>query len=271
MTARGPLPALDCEAWQTTKDALHAAKQVLRSTRLLGVTELPNELHYGALPERRGATTGPLQFGGELRLDYGRAEVVYENEGVEVFAVPLEGHTQTTLFDAVFEAFTDAGHALEPNRSKVVGSTPLAPDKKMAADYATVQWRMYEALARAKGRLLGSQTPIILWPHGFDLSSIWFPAGTNEMADPHVNIGFSPGTEDIGEPYVYFYAWPSPEGLPDVLPTGWEWQTEWGTPGGVMRYSTFADLPDPESTVATALSEVYRVVAPMLSGGLHIS
>ena len=258
------LPALT--DWEATKNALHQAMQILRSVRLLGVDAMPNELHYGTLPVPTGASTGPLRFGGDLRLDYSRAAIIYEQNGVEVFRVELSGHSQTSLFDAVFAAFEAAGHKLEPTRSKITETAPFQLDHAQANTYAQVQQRMFGVLAALKARMYGPQTPIILWPHGFDLSTLWFVEGMDEHNDPHLNFGFSPGTADVGQPYFYFYAWPVPNSLNERLHPLLLWHTQWRTPGAILTYDKFAH--DPEALAVPILVESYRMASEMLTTGI---
>ncbi len=253
------LPALS--NWEETRTALHQSLQVLRSTRLLGVDPLPNSLEYGAIPTSYGATTGPLKFGGELRLDFGKGAINFQRGDAEIFSVPLAGHNQTSLFDTVFAEFATAGHSLQPNRSKITNTTPFSLKLETAGTYAGVMWRMYTALARIHGRILGWMTPITLWPHGFDLSFLWFPGGTEETKDPHVNFGFSPFTPDVGQPYVYFYAYPLVPGLDTDVPSPMRWHTAWATPGGVLEYEKFAAASDPEALVEDVLLQVYRAAS----------
>ncbi len=254
----------DLSQWDGTRVAFHQAMQVLRSTRLLGVSPQPNDLAYGTIPTPSGPTTGPLSFGGALRLDFIRMAIVYEQDGAEVFAVDLAGHNQTSLFDAVFAGFEQAGHTLDPDRQKVTNTDPFDLDAGQARLTAEVMWRMFMALARFKAHLNGYQTPLVLWPHGFDLSTLWFAEGRVEYQDPHLNFGFSPYTPDVGQPYVFFYAWPAPDGLGDRLPAVWTWQPAWRTPGGVIRYDQLLGERDPEGMVTGALLEVYAIASAAL-------
>ena len=259
------LPTL--ERWQghDTREALHQAMQVLRSARKLGVAAQPNYLHLAAMPERRGATTGMLNLGGSLHLDYPRGVVAWRSAGVERFAVRLRDHSQRTLFDSVFGRLRDLGHTqLDPDTAKVTRDERLVVDRAAAEGFAEAQWRMAEAIARMKATMLGYQTPLVLWPHGFDLGTLWFARGGDEERDPHLSVGFSPGTPDVGEPYVYFYAWPERDGLVEHVPEGFEWVTTWSTPGGVLRWSRIRAEREPVAYVAKQLSEVYRATAPLL-------
>lgn len=254
----------DYTTWTETRRALHQSMQVLRSARLLGSSPLPNELHYSTLPIPEGATTGPLTFGGEVILDYQRLAIVYRRDGEEVFTISLAGHSQTSLFDAAFAALADAGVTSDPTRSKITETEAFHVDPEQGAAFAEVQWRMFHALTRAKARFLGPQTPIALWPHGFDLSTLWFVRGMDERSDPQINFGFSPGTPDVGQPYVYVYAWPAPDGLAERLPAGMEWHTAWSTPGGLLRYEAFAGADDPEAVVASTLIDAYGAASELL-------
>ena len=256
------LPALS--NWDDTKTALHQAMQVLRSTRLLGVDSMPNDLHYSTLPTRTGASTGPLRFGGVLRLDYASGAIVYEREEQEVFVVELKGQNQTSLFDDVFSEFEKAGHTLAPNRDKITETAPFKLDLDQARTYATVQRRMFQVLAEVKSHMFGAQTPLVLWPHGFDLSTIWFAEGMDEHNDPQINFGFSPGTPDVGQPYFYFYAWPLPDGLSDQLRPTLEWNTDWGTPGAVLAYDKFASEADPEAVATDILIQSYHTASSLV-------
>jgi len=254
-----PLPALS--NWEGTRTALHQALQVLRSTRLLGVGPLPNSLEYGTTPTAYGATTGPLKFGGELQLDFIRGAVIFRRDRADVFSVPLAGHNQTSLFDTVFGEFSKAGHNFQPDRGKITNSTLFSYDADAANTYTGMMWRMYTALARVRGRMFGWQSPVTLWPHGFDLSFLWFARGDEERSDPHLNFGFSPFTQDVGQPYVYFYAYPVVAGLENDVPAPMHWHTAWATPGGVLEYDKFAGASDPEGMVEDILLHVYRAAS----------
>ena len=254
--------------WDNTRTALHQAMQPLRAARLLGSPPLPNYLHHSAFPTPTGATTGPLSFGGALHLDYTRAAIIYENAGSDVFVVELSGHNQTSLFDAVFAAFASAGHNFTPNRSEVKHTTPFDLNREQVAAYADVQFRMFLTLARLKAQMYGPQSPIALWPHGFDLSTLWFVDGMDEHKDPHINFGFSPGTPDVGQPYLYVYAWPLPAGLSDQIKPPFQWHTAWSTPGAVLTYDRLVNESDPETFAVDLLVDIYHHAADLLKSSV---
>jgi hypothetical protein len=257
------LPKL--QEWQRTKQVLHDALQIVLRASLIDRDPQPNDLQYSTVPTHFGATSGELTFGGVLELHYVSGDLVYRRDGEPVFAVDINGKSQTEVFDHVFKAFAEAGLDLDPTRDKITGLAPFVLDLDQASGYAALQWHMYMTLSMLKGRLYGPQTPVALWPHGFDLSTLWFPGAMDEQNEPHINFGFSPGTPDVGQPYVYFYTWPVPDQLPDGLPEMMTWNTAWSTPGGLLEYEKFRDERQPELVVVELLTDIYQLVAPLLT------
>ncbi len=255
-----PLPAL--VEWDTTRTALHQAAMVLPPFRKATDDPLPNHLHLALTPQLNGAGTGPLSIGGSLEVDFITQSVDWEKDGDTVFTVPIAGETQQSLFEKVKAKFAEHGHDLDPPVNEPWTTDALAPDVTQAHNYALVFWRMWTVLAQTHARFVGPVTPVVLWPHGFDLSTIWFAGGGfSEEEDPHMNFGFSPGTPDVGEPYFYSYAWPAIEGFEATLPDVVEWHTEWGSPGALLRYSKFAAADDPEAIARETLLAIYRAGA----------
>lgn len=249
---------------QPTRITLHRASQILLTARLIGLDPLPNHLRHSLIPIPDGVTTGELNFGGELRLDFTTGAIHYQQAGKTVFTVEATGRSQVSMFEAVYHHFKQVGIDLHPDASRVTEQALFDFNADAASRFNEMMWRMFQALARVKARFLGFQTPLVLWSHGFDLSTLWFPSGFDEETDPHLNIGFSPGTPDIGQPYIYFYAYPVPPDLPNLIPTAFEWQTGWRTPGGVLTYDHLKTETDPETTVTQLLSRVYDVVKTMI-------
>jgi hypothetical protein len=97
-------------------------------------------------------------------------------------------------------------------------------------------------------------SPVLCWPHHFDIgASIRLdPAGGD--ASPTIGIGMSPGDEGVPEPYYYVNAWPRPERLPDPLPPlpdGGRWNTE-GWLGASLPTRELVALNDAEGQEAGA-------------------
>jgi hypothetical protein len=104
----------------------------------------------------------------------------------------------------------------------------------------------------------------VVWPHGFDLSFLWFARGFDEGGDPHLNFGFSPGSPGFPRPYVYAYAHPKPEGMFDFKPPApARWNTEPWT-GIVIDYDALAAASDAESTLETLLLDIHAGLAVLM-------
>jgi len=258
--------------WESTRDALREAIQPLRSAGILGRDSMRNQLEYSTNPTEHGATTGPLNFGGELSLDFIELTIRYVVDGDTVFEVPLEGKSQKSLFESVFKEFDDRNiltdsdslSILKSHSKKAVSTTPFEINPKHAKDYAGAQWRIYTAMSNFRSQLPDEKTPVVLWPHGFDLSFLWFKGSFDEEKDPHMNFGFSPGFEDA-RPYLYFYASPVPNGLiGSDLPRNGKWIEQWSTPGGSFDYDEFLSDEDPEKSISKVLFEVFDKASRMM-------
>ncbi len=257
------LPALS--NWDSTKTALHQAAQVIGGVRKVVVQPQPNYAHLGLFVDRKGVTTGKLPDGSELVLDFTQQAILYNRPGANSLSIALNGQTQVELVDTLIKALKDAGSRAELDRSKLAATDKLDPNPAVASEYTAALNSIYTAIARFRGRLFGSLSPIIIFPHGFDLSFLWFSHGFNEGQDPHLNIGFSPGSAGFPRPYVYAYAYPVPDGLFDVkLPEPAHWiQTPWK--GLVIDYDKLAAMPDAEETLEALLTTIFASVAPLLS------
>ncbi len=254
--------------WQAARPILQQAAQILNVVRVADLDPLPNALRHSLQPIPIGATTGTLKSGMKLTLDYTQQVIILDrNQPHETLRLPLADHTQASLFAAVLAGIRDVGHNLAPDRSNITGTTPLKLDPSPGEIYAAVQWRMFQVLALVKAQMFGVQNPLVLWPHGYDLSTLWFAKGMDEHEDPHINVGFSPGTPDIGQPFFYVYAWPLPPGLSAEIKAPLQWHTAWSTPGAVLTYDHLVKESNPEAVAVDLLVAVYHLAVNRLQSG----
>lgn len=252
------LPALT--DWENTRAGLHRAAQVLGAVRKVSVEPQPNWLHLALDITAEGATTGPLSFGGELALDYPRRRVVYRREGLPSVEINLEGHNQATLAGAVLDVLAQARHHPPVPRDSAADLTPFDIHPDLAADFNRAQYRMFTALARFRARLLGGLSPIVLWPHNFDLAFLLFANPELSENGLHAAFGFEPRSPGLERPYVYVYVRPTPDGLTEQpLPAPARWYTE-GWTGVVIQYDDLRGENDPEAALENTLMGVYRVI-----------
>jgi hypothetical protein len=259
-----PLPAL--ANWDSTRIGLHQAAQVIGAIRKLDAAPLPNWLHLALEVVPEGVTSGELapSIGGNLLLNFAERAIVYTCPEGTVNPIPLEGHTQVSLLDAVLAAMEKTGHPAQPDRSKITGQDKLNVNANSAAEYNRALYSIYTGIARFKARLFGSMSRMVVWPHGFDLSFLWFARGFDEEKDPHMNIGFSPGSAGFERPYIYAFARPLPTGFFDAkLPAGWRWQRE-GWTGTVIDYDTLASEAQVEQKLEQMLLQIQTAISPLM-------
>jgi len=101
-------------------------------------------------------------------------------------------------------------------------------------------------------------SPIVLWPHHFDMSFLWFvTSNTDEHSAPHFNFGFAPFSDDIERPYFYAYAWGDKTGYvevpldPPARPSGRAWA------GLYAEYDTLRNEPAFSETVEEMFAQFH--------------
>lgn len=247
--------------WHPTKTTLHQAAQVISTVRVATIDALPNHLHHSLTPTPNGATTGNLPHLGEFNLDYRTGKLEHTHNGALISTHKLDGATQANLFAALSEEIHEMEYDVALPTPGDLSEEPLTFDRAHGAAFADLNAWAFDVIARTKAHALGCQTPLVLWSHGFDLSTLVFARGHNEEADPHMNLGFSPGTDAHPTPYLYIYAYPEQAALRDALPEGWAWQTDWSTPGGLLPYAGLGDA------TGNQLTALYRATVGPLSAG----
>ncbi len=251
--------------WDNTRQGLHAAAQVIGAVRAATAEPQPNYTHLGLLVDPVGLTTGPLPGVGELVLQFGAQAILYKPPDREPAGFALAQHTQRSLADAVETGLSALGHPVALNRDKITGDALLTIDAAQAARYARALNAVADTMARFYETLPGEKTPLIVWPHGFDLSFLWFATATASEEAPHLAFGFSPYSAGLGRPYFYTYAYPVPDGLLDLkLPPLTRWQTE-GWTGTVTAYDDLTSMPDFAVTIFHIFRAIYLGVSPLLA------
>jgi hypothetical protein len=249
-----------------------------------------NYLELALRIEPNGLSTDLLPSGGTVALDFARAALVYTPAAGAAIQIELAGQSQPSLFEALVAAldargaglapiscqhrsFTQAflaaldarDHVFKPKPGELTNDAPLAVDARVSAEYGRALYRVFTAAARFRARLAGPQTPIVVWPEHFDLSTLWFP--TNDRSDDAqvMNFGFAPFDGSTERPYLYAYAYPMPEGFERLpLPAPARWHTE-TYKGLFASYDDLARADDPEELIESLFAAVYRLLAPSLT------
>jgi Family of unknown function (DUF5996) len=278
------LPPLN--TWETSSHSLHRAAQLLGAIRMLVRESVPNFLELALRIEPYGLSTDTLPSGGTVVLDFNKAAVNVNTKDGEYICIHLEGHTQASLLETILkvlasqgqglvnkkgDSFTEAflsalhakGHKLDGSL-EVSSTEPLNVDAKVSAEYSEALYGVFTATARWKAKLVGQQTPIVVWPEHFDLSTLWFATDKATESSPHINFGFAPFDGTHTRPYLYAYAYPMPkefEKLP--LPQPAQWHTApWK--GVYVPYDELAKADNPEALIENLFEAIYNTLSPTL-------
>jgi hypothetical protein len=249
--------------WATTRTALHQAAQVVGAVRAAVAAPEPNWAHLGLRVVPEGLTTGALTIG-ELILDFRALTILYNPTNQDRVGFPLTQHSQKSLADAVENALTRLGHPTALKRDKITGDAVFDMDTEIAADYARVLFLLHEVFRAFREGLPGEKSQLVIWPHGFDLSFLWFATDVTTEQAPHMAFGFSPYSAGLERPYLYTYAYPIPDGLTDLeLPDHTIWHTQ-GWTGTVTHYDALITEPDPVRVIEAILRQLFTRVSPLL-------
>jgi hypothetical protein len=279
------MPLHPLSQWDETRAALHRAATIISAIRNLTAPRDPNHLHLAAHVTSRGLSTHALPNGGEIQLDYidGAFKLIHDG----TTHLPLAGTNQRAILENVigwmrqhgqFAGVTDAdakiaallgdenGVKLSIGAKDVSDPTPFTFDPDAAAGYAGAIDAIYGGIARFRGHIQGHMTPIVVWAHGFDLSTLWFATDQATEAYPHMNFGFSPASAGLPRPYLYAYAYPYRESLTlPTLPAPARWHTT-GWTGVVVPYDDFRGESDVSSYLESLCLALYRALLATLKG-----
>jgi hypothetical protein len=259
------------QAEKTTR-SLHNAAKILSSLRMVHLQHHPLYLEQGLFPTPSGLTSGVLPSGAEVFLDFNRVAMVYHApEGYEM-VIPLVGETQVSAAQKLFEVgkfgeVAEVDAALRAKFTEIprdyIGfdfETPFSIDPTVSRHFGEALYAITTGIALFKSRLTGAMTPIIVWPGGFDLSTLIFTGTALDESQFHLNFGFAPYSRGIDYPYVYAYTHPTPEGLTTrTLPSPAHWHTE-GWTGVVIPYEEIAKHNDPVNFTMELCERVYHVL-----------
>ncbi len=262
--------------WTETARALHQAAELVGPLHKALLEPRKNYLHLPMHVRPWGLESQPFPNGGVVQVDFREAQLRYLDGGGKADRFSLGDHTQAGLLEALLATLRKNGLAEaldrgagEVDKEEFRHTEALAPNREEAARYADVQYRLFTGLARFRARLEGAMSPLIVWPHHMDLSTLWFHPSNPDMDEgqKHLNFGFAPFTAGQYElPYLYAYAYPYPETFeapPVPAPAFWHQE---GWRGVVVRYEDLIGAADPEAMVETLSGAVFSALAPLLEG-----
>lgn len=221
------LPLLITEDLIPTRNYLQDVAKVLGSLQRAFIEPSDHDWHHGLEVSMRGISTQEMVIGGQpirATIDLVKHKVRLGNTNwlLEEFAGPeilnnlkvwLVAHGQSAELEQP-EFTTEIKHF----------------DSQQATRYAEALWWLEQRFKATKNILEGGITsPILLYPHHFDMAFSWFPHDD----DQQLTMGFSTGDESVRDPYLYITAYPEPAGFS----------------GAILSYATLQVAADPDAAL----------------------
>jgi Family of unknown function (DUF5996) len=227
------LPSLDIKALGPTRDRLRDAALVLGKLQQVFLPADPHEWQYGLEVNMRGLLTQPFMI--KNKETRGSIDLVRHKVRLDGANWKLEEYDGPELYKNVRIWLQSQGidsELAEPT----FGGVGKEYDPEQATAYAEALWWLDKQFRIIKAGLKGGLTsPILIYPHHFDLSLVWFPHDD----DKQLALGWSTGDETIPEPYLYL------TGLEQrQLPEEAYWQKE-GFSGAVLLYEALVKSVEP--------------------------
>jgi len=251
--------------WEKTRDSLHQIAQALGAIGAVCADPLPNELHFSLDVAAQGVSTRIMRCGGELCFDFDTLQLSFVRGGCKVFTLDAAGQSQLSLMRRLLVIFGDCGYGIQPSMKHINAEQIFEIDRGLVAAYFSALNGVYTALARFRAKLSGTMTPLVLWPHHFDLAFIWFPRPqADEQSAPQIAYGFSPFSPGLEKPYLYAYAWSASTGylrMPLQAPAQAVADVYTGL---YAAYDDLRDRPDFNGVVAEMLLRYHQQAASKL-------
>jgi hypothetical protein len=251
------LPPLRLDTLKPTCDRLRDAALVLSSLQRGFLPEHPRQWQYGLEVTMRGLGTQAFMVNDEevrAGLDLVRRKV--RLDGGEWRLKEYDGPELFKNVRAWLESKSTNAKLDEPK----FGGVGQTFDSDQATAYAEALWWFDKQFRVLKAGLdEGVTSPVLLYPHHFDLSLAWFPYDDERQ----LSVGWSTGDETIKEPYVYMTTYPEPAGFTKLtLPIGAYWQTE-GFSGAILPYAVLQSSQEPEVLFRQFAGETFAAARPL--------
>ena len=282
-----PLPELDPTAMPTLS-GLHRGALLLKAVQYLTQSPLPAYLDLALHVAPAGLVSGTLPAGGRVWLDVAAGHLVYAPAAAATTSIVLHGRSQAAVLADLFSALArhdlserlPAGDDIEsrvmaalaaagrpsppPPQPQLLDESIITIDSQVARSYSQALDTIFTGLARFRAHLRGTMTPLVVWPHHFDLSMLWFLGHAIDDYQPHLSLGFAPFSAGIEQPYLYAYAYPYPAHTTEpALPPGTRWHTT-GWTGVVLPYTVIATQENPIAFIETTVQSIFDALRPLL-------
>jgi hypothetical protein len=236
---RQALPILIYEDLVPTRDYLREAALVLSSLQRGFLPKHPRQWQYGLEVSMRGLSTQPFTVAGEPTC--GGLDLVRHKLRLGGSKWALHEYAAPEIFNNIKVWLETRGLTVKLPEPTFASGVMLY-DTAQAEAYAAALWWLDEQFRQLKSGLgEGVTSPILLYPHHFDLALAWFPFDDERQ----LSVGWSTGDGTIHEPYIYLNAYPEPVGFTDIeLLPGAYWQQS-GFSAAILPYALLQGSDNP--------------------------
>ncbi|NNC44244.1 MAG: hypothetical protein HKO03_13505 [Acidimicrobiia bacterium] len=200
-------------------------------------------------------------------MNFSNHEIHLDRAGSTALVIPMDqGLTATEVANLLIDAV-----ALPDTYERVrfTNDEQRPYDRAVAAAIWTVFDESAQILRNHNATIGGEQSPIQVWPHGFDMATEWYgtrnaeyeEGGTKQTMPAQINLGFYPA----GRAYFYSNPWPFEADtlLSIELPHGASWKTD-GWEGSLLYLDQVAGHPDSSDRVLEYARAVFDAASPSL-------
>lgn len=222
------LPKLDYAQLAPTRNYLQEVAKVIGKAQQQFLPTDPNSWNKGLLVTSNGLSTQEMD-GQQFVIDFYKDEVRGFGNSWKLGQIE-----PAQLLQEIKDA---TGKPVEtPEHSDL----PLAYEQKQAEALAEAFQFASQELAVLSHRIeSGVKSLVLLYPHHFDVSLVWFThrLSAEESDERQYTFGFSSGDEDVAQPYFYAVAYPEPDTYKNIqLAQPAYWQNK-GFSGAILNYS----------------------------------
>jgi hypothetical protein len=253
------LPELSIKTLRPTRDRLQDTGLALSSLQRAFLPKHPRQWQYGLEVNMRGISTQAFLVAGvETRasIDLVRGKVRLGND--KWLLKECDG---PALMEILQDWLATKGIEAKLEKPKFKGGNRQI-DRAQVETYAAALWWLDERFRGLKTSLNeGITSPILLYPHHFDLSLVWFPHDDERQ----LSVGWSTGDVTITEPYLYLTAYPEPARFTDLkLPPEAHWQKD-GFSGAILPYANLQAGTDPEALFERFAARTFSQARPLFN------
>lgn len=240
-----------------TRDYLQEVAMVLGSLQRGFLPKHPRQWQYGLEVSLRGLNTQAFTIADKPVL--AGLDLVKHKVRLDGSKWALREYAAPEILNNI-KAWTESRGATVTFDEPKFKSGTMLYDTAQAEAYSAALWWLDEQFRLLKAELTeGVTSPILLYPHHFDLSLAWFPFDDERQ----LSVGWSTGDQTIAEPYIYLTAYPEPTSFASLeLPLEAHWQKE-GFSGAILPYAALQAANNPTELFQRFAGDTMRASRPL--------